>query len=161
MWNNSLGFPEIIIPDGTDICGILCLKFYTKVGFLTWHETPMLKRVEIVKMWCGNEGASSNVKPFKEETLSYFLTSFFRPWHYTWRGIFEYLFMFTSHSASSLLDFIITEVNHCVQAQYPSNSSGGSRISRRGRRAPIGGVWTSDMGAFQWKCMQKWNNWVL
>ena len=26
---------------------------------------------------------------------------------------------------------------------------------------PLGGVWTSDTGAFQQKCMQKRKNWVL
>ena len=39
-------------------------------------------------------------------------------------------------------------------------SSGGSRISHWG--APnCWGVPTSDTGAFQWKRMQKWKNWIL
>ena len=32
-------------------------------------------------------------------------------------------------------------------------SSGGSRISRRGDMDPLAGVWTSDVGTFQQKCM--------
>ena len=38
--------------------------------------------------------------------------------------------------------------------------SGGSRISRRRGVHPLGGTWTSNMGAFWWKWMQKWKNWV-
>ena len=38
--------------------------------------------------------------------------------------------------------------------------SGGSRISHRGGADPLAGAWTSDVGAFQQKCMQKQKNLV-
>ena len=39
-------------------------------------------------------------------------------------------------------------------------SSGGSRISCRGGVDPLGGVWTSEVGAFWQKCVQKRKNLV-
>ena len=44
--------------------------------------------------------------------------------------------------------------DHRKQWQIQDFPYGGGGVQ------PLGGAWTSNMGTFWWKCMQKWKNWV-